>query len=96
VDSKTRETLLVIEGISASLSVVQRGNQLIHIVKDYLQAGENDDALRVLAKIDMAYFDEHMYEEAALDQGLAESIADIIEMLGLGFSVLARPRSYLC
>lgn len=96
MDSKFRDTLRLIEEIAPTLSVIQRGNQLIHIVKDYLNDGDNESALRVLGKIDQVYFEDNMYVEAAADRALSEAIADIIEMLGLGFSVLARPRSYLC
>ncbi len=86
----------MIETLSKSLSVIDRGNQLIHVVRDYLEDGQNDEAIRVLGQIDTEYFEIHMYEEASKHSLLADSIADIIEILGLGFSVLARPRSYLC
>lgn len=96
MDDRYRDTLALIETISSTLTVIERGNQLIQVVKDYLNDGDNESALRVLGKIDADYFETHMYQEAAKSTLLADSIATIIEVLGLGFAILARPREYVC
>jgi hypothetical protein len=74
------------------LDVAARGLHLLHVLKDYLEVGDNGAALQVLAAIAPSYFFDHLPFQVAGDARLAEVVATIIETWGMHFHLLATPR----
>lgn len=95
MDDATKKTLDLIEGASERLNIAEKGRQLIVVVRDYVDDGDLENAARVLGDIDDLYFEEYMYEQCANDELLADAVATLIEVLGMGFWILVRPRQYL-
>lgn len=91
MDPDKKRTLDLVEEAVAHVGVAERGRQLIHVVRDYVEDGDALYARTVLARIDPEYFEDHMYRQAAEDAAFAAVVADLIDALGLGFVVLGRP-----
>jgi hypothetical protein len=95
MDPDKKAALDLIEAVAKDLPVPDRGKQLMAVARDYVDDGDLPYAREVLGKIEATYFEEFMYQQAAEDTLFAEVVADVIEVFGLGFSVLARPVSFI-
>lgn len=91
MDDVKRNTLQLMEAVAETFSTERKGRHLIGVVAEYINEFDLLNAKRVLCKIETAYFDNHMYVQAADDGMLARDIATIINEFGLGFAVLTKP-----
>jgi hypothetical protein len=90
MDDEKRKTLTLIEVASRTLSVADRGKQLLHIVKDYIEDGDLRYAKGVLERIETSYFTEHLPKQLPEDSLLSESLAIVVEAFGADLAVFKR------
>lgn len=91
MDSTRRSTLDLIELAAADVSIAERGRQLLHVVRDYVDDGDIVRAREVLCKIEPVYYEEYMYLQVIEDSLLGEAVARLVEVLGHDFWMFGRP-----
>lgn len=92
MDDEKRKTLTLIEIASVSLSVAERGRQLLFVVKDHIEDGNLLYARGVLEKIDTPYFTEHLPRQVPTDSLLADALAVVIDAFGHDLTLIRRPQ----
>jgi hypothetical protein len=91
VDDVKRDSLRLIIELAIQLPALDCGMQLLHVVRQFVDAGEMVEARAVLRLIPTVYFTDYLQVQALGDSILRDDVARLIEVLGLGFWFFARP-----
>lgn len=91
MDDEYRKILDLIEDNVHLLSVDQRGLQLLHVAKDYVEDMDLLNARRVLNKIEEDYFTAWLPSQVVYDSLLADTLAILIEAFGVDFYLISHP-----
>jgi hypothetical protein len=90
MDDEKRSSLTLIVALAVKLPLADRGMQLIHVVRQFVDDEDLAEARRVLRLIPNDYYADHMYTDALKDGVLRDDVARLIEVLGYGFWLFAR------
>ena len=91
MDDEYRKILDLIEDTVHLLSIDQKGLQLLHVAKDYVEDLDLLNARRVLNKIEEDYFVTWLPRQIVYDGLLADTLAVLIDAFGVDFYLVSHP-----
>jgi hypothetical protein len=85
MDDQHRATLQLMASLVERLGPKDAGYQLILIARDYVEAGELDEARKHLAMLPATYVDDYMPNDIFNNEEFGHAVALLIDVFGLNF-----------
>jgi hypothetical protein len=87
-----RHILQLVEIAAKSQSLAASGRIMVVLIKDYIVGGDLVYAKALIGKIEPQYYDQYLYRQAAEEEELCQAVAKIIDVFGLGWTILSRSK----